>query len=221
MDWFRSYHGAPYDPKWRVIAKQLGCHAGEVAVTFWALLDAASQSRERGVTHCDAADRHRRIEEISAGFDMEFDVVQSIYSALEDRQVVKDGKISAWEKRQPKREDSSTERTRKYRERTVTQRDAPVTQRDDRTEQSRTEKKNSPKVNLRSASRRRGTRTRRNFSGPASDGWQSKTGRARISTARSSENGSGTTGKRTRSRRSLKQGITRLPATWSPTSHGF
>lgn len=143
MEWFRSYHGAPFDPKWRVIAKQAGARAGDVAVVFWALMDYASQASERGVTHGDATERHSRCEEIGIALDLDVDVVEAIYTAFEARSVIIDGRLAAWEKRQPKREDSSTERTRAYRERKVTHGDASVTHGDAREEQRRTERKST------------------------------------------------------------------------------
>jgi hypothetical protein len=144
MEWFRSYHGAPFDPKWRVIAKQAGARVGEVAAVFWALMDYASQAEERGVTHCDAEERHSRCEEIAAAFDFDEKVVDAVYAAFEARNIIADGRLVAWEKRQPKREDSSADRTRSYRERNkVTQGDAHVTPCDAREDKIREEKKDS------------------------------------------------------------------------------
>lgn len=54
------------------------------------------------------------------GFDLE--LVQRIFSSFETRGVIAGGRLQNWEKYQPKREDDSTERTRKYRERGVTMR---------------------------------------------------------------------------------------------------
>lgn len=48
MDWFRSWHGAPTDNKWLLIAKRAGVTPMMVSAVFWALLDYASQQEERG-----------------------------------------------------------------------------------------------------------------------------------------------------------------------------
>lgn len=41
MDWFRSHHGAPTDPKWQVIARRAKVTPAEVVALFWLLLDYA------------------------------------------------------------------------------------------------------------------------------------------------------------------------------------
>ena len=48
MDWFRSWHGAPTDAKWLLIARKSGTTPGQVSAVFWALLDYASQHADRG-----------------------------------------------------------------------------------------------------------------------------------------------------------------------------
>lgn len=47
-DWFRSWHGAPTDNKWLLIAKRAGVRPIHVSGTWWALLDHASQHPVRG-----------------------------------------------------------------------------------------------------------------------------------------------------------------------------
>lgn len=112
-DWFRSWHGAPTDNKWLVIARKAGVAPGVVSAVVWALLDYASQCGERGTI---------------AGFDVEtyaafsgFDEaqVQAVIDALKDKEIIDpDGGFKNWKKRQPKREDnSSTERSREFRQR--------------------------------------------------------------------------------------------------------
>ena len=46
--WWRSWHGAPTDPKWLVVAEQAHVNPGMVAAVAWALLDHASQQADRG-----------------------------------------------------------------------------------------------------------------------------------------------------------------------------
>ena len=48
IEWFRSWHGAPTDNKWLVIAKRAGVPAGMVSAVVWALFDYASQNENRG-----------------------------------------------------------------------------------------------------------------------------------------------------------------------------
>lgn len=110
MDWFRSWHGAPTDNKWRVISKKAGVSAGIVSAVVWALLDHASQNEDRG-----------SIE----GFDYEtysefsgFDVTEchAVTKALCDKGVIHNQKFISWDKRQIKREDkTATERKRNQR----------------------------------------------------------------------------------------------------------
>ena len=69
MDWFRSHHGAPTDPKWLLIAKRANVRPIHVIGTWWALLDYASQHSDRGSID---------------GFDTE---TFALFAGLEDEQV--------------------------------------------------------------------------------------------------------------------------------------
>ena len=110
IDWFRSWHGAPTDPKWLLIArnamKRSETHVtpGMVSAVVWALFDHASQAEHRGNV---------------GGFDVEtysvfsgFSVadIEAIIGAMVDKNLIFSGALSAWEKRQPKREDNSSVR---------------------------------------------------------------------------------------------------------------
>lgn len=110
LDWFRSWHGAPTDPKWLVIGKRSGAPPFAVSALMWALLDHASQADPRGdVTGFD-------FETYSAVSGMEEDQARAIFAALEAKSIVVNGRIAQWDKRQPKKEDpGSAERTRKHR----------------------------------------------------------------------------------------------------------
>jgi hypothetical protein len=108
--WWRSWHGAPLDAKWPVIAARAGVRVGVVSAVAWALMDYASQHKDRG-----------SIE----GFDTEVYAVYSgfpeneiiaIIKAMTDKGILIDGKFANWEKRQPKREDDSAARVRDWRE---------------------------------------------------------------------------------------------------------
>lgn len=111
FEWWRSHHGAPTDPKWLVIAKRAGVAPGVVAAIAWALLDHASQSDDRGLV----ADFDPETYAAYSGFE-EAQII-AVIEAMGAKGVIVEGRIAKWEKRQPKREDDSTERTRRYRER--------------------------------------------------------------------------------------------------------
>jgi hypothetical protein len=118
IDWFRSWHGAPTDSKWLLIAKRAGVAPGMVSAVVWALFDHASQNEQRG----NVDDFDVETYAVFSGFE-EANVV-SIIAALKEKAVIVSGTLSAWEKRQPKREDNSTERVREHRnamKRNVTQ----------------------------------------------------------------------------------------------------
>lgn len=144
IEWFRSWHGAPTDPKWLLIArnamKRSETHEtqitpGMVSAVVWALFDHASKAEQRG-----------NVE----GFDVETYAmfsgfqeanIAAIIDALKEKNLIISGTLSAWEKRQPKREDNSTERVRAHRnavKRNVTQGNA----REDK-EESREDKKDA------------------------------------------------------------------------------
>ncbi|MFC3227355.1 hypothetical protein ACFOGJ_08950 [Marinibaculum pumilum] len=111
FDWFRSHHGAPTDPKWQMIARRAGVRPGDVAAVWWALMDFASQHEDRG--SIDGFDP----EELAAAYGYEEDEVAKILAALEGKGLIADGRLTAWDKRQTKRDDDSAERVRAHRER--------------------------------------------------------------------------------------------------------
>lgn len=130
-DWFRSWNGAPSDPKWGVVAEACGCKSVEVSGLVWALLDYASQNEDRGSIKGFPV----RVFAHTSGLNAE--LINFILAELsaDDIAVLADGRFKSWEKRQPKREDRSTERVKEHRKRNETQRNAP--------EQSRTEQNNT------------------------------------------------------------------------------
>ena len=110
MKWFRMYNGAPGDKKWLVIAQKSKQPLPVVLSVIWELMDRASQAGTRGdVTGFDA-------EECAAYLGVSEGDIEAIYKALEDKDWIISGQLMNWSKRQPKREDSSAERTRKYRD---------------------------------------------------------------------------------------------------------
>jgi hypothetical protein len=123
-DWFRSWHGAPTDPKWVLIGRKAGITPALASAIAWALFDHASQAQPRGcVEGFDC-------EVYAAWGGLEVECVQAAVKAMQDRGMILEGMLANWSKRQPEREDNSTERTRAWRERKKTTSDAPVTQGD-------------------------------------------------------------------------------------------
>jgi hypothetical protein len=100
-DWFRSWHGAPTDPKWMLIAKRANVKPIHVSGTWWALLDHASQHPERG--RVDDFD----VETFALFAGMEEAHVSRIVTELITKGLIVAGRIAQWGKRQPKREDDT------------------------------------------------------------------------------------------------------------------
>lgn len=142
MDWFRSWHGAPTDPKWLLIAKRSETQAGVVSAIVWALFDFASQnSTERGNVDAFDAETYAAF----SGFDE--DAIRRVIECLKEKKLIIDGHLAAWEKRQTKREDHSTPRVQKHRnamKRDVT----PETAREEKIREEKIEKKDTREVAL-------------------------------------------------------------------------
>jgi hypothetical protein len=111
MDWFRSHHGAPTDPKWLLIAKRANVRPIHVIGTWWALLDYASQHSDRG--SIDGFDT----ETFALFAGLEDEHVSRIVTTLRDKGLIADDRIAQWGKRQPKKEDdTAAERKRRSRD---------------------------------------------------------------------------------------------------------
>lgn len=117
--WVRLWAGMTTDPKFRTISRKSGHPVIAVIALYCHLLLIANESDTRG--NLDRVD----IEDIASALDMDEEVVESILKAMQGR-VIRDGRLSGWNKRQPIREDSgndesgaksSTQRVRDYRER--------------------------------------------------------------------------------------------------------
>lgn len=119
MNWFRSWHGAPTDTKWLVIARKAEVAAGIVSAIAWALMDYASQHADRGSVDGFDTETYSAFSGIADG------EVIAVIAAMRAKNVI-DGanRLTNWDKRQPKREDDSTGRVKAFRQRdrdTVTQ----------------------------------------------------------------------------------------------------
>lgn len=114
IDWFRWHHGSVTDPKFALVARRAGASLPDV-LAVWAYL----------LEHASAADSRGTFESIDfEAWDCLFGYpdgrTQAIYDAMCARQLIAEGAVSSWEKRQPKREresDNSTERSRNFRQR--------------------------------------------------------------------------------------------------------
>lgn len=136
IDWFRWHHGSVTDQKFQLVARKSGATVAEVIAVWATALEAASMADERGnpgELDCEAIDCALGIAD---------GVTESILGAMAQRGLFdEDGRITAWHKRQPKRErenDNSTERSRAFRDR---QRHATPCNAMQRTETPREEKR--------------------------------------------------------------------------------
>jgi hypothetical protein len=120
--WFRSWHGAPTNPKWGLIGRKVNLPHGMVFAIAWALFDRASQAEERG--SIDGYDP----EELAYVMGCDAEDIDAVVSAMRDKGMIEGHAVSAWEKHQPKREDNSAERVKAHRKRKAGQRNAGVTQ---------------------------------------------------------------------------------------------
>lgn len=122
--WVRLWIDMPTDPKWRVIAKRAGRPISETLAVFMFML---ANAGERNETQSNADERGVLVnwsdEDVAAALDIETAHVTAICEAMQGKTL--DGnKLTGWEKRQPKREDGSSERSKEWRERKRTQANA-------------------------------------------------------------------------------------------------
>lgn len=132
MDWLRLHHDTINDPKWRVVAARSGQPLHAVLAVWMAMLVNASRSPERGTL--DGWDD----EDMGVAVGLAEDSVTAIRNAMQGK-VLDGGRLTGWEKRQPKREDGSAERAKAHRERSRTQPNA--TERERPLDKIREEKK--------------------------------------------------------------------------------
>lgn len=112
MEWYRAYHGACSDAKWPIVARKAKVSVGVVVSVWFALLESASQASERGsVENFDP-------ETVDALYGYEDGTTAAVFSVMLEKGLICDGRICAWDKRQPKREreDNSAARVRQFRE---------------------------------------------------------------------------------------------------------
>ena len=115
--WVRLWDDMPNDPKWRVTARHAQCPVSQVLAVFNHMLINASASDVPGTLS------NWNDEVVAIAIDAQTEDVTAIRRAMNG--LVLDGeRLRGWEKRQPKREDSSSSRTAEWRERKRSERDA-------------------------------------------------------------------------------------------------
>lgn len=121
MNWFRYHHGTQQDAKLSMIAKQLGVRRCEMTAVWDELMDFASRNVTRG--HTVNID----LEVIAFTQEISIENVRKIYHALEEKDVIVNGVLASWEKRQPTREDpTAAERQKEKRARDKAKKDAQL-----------------------------------------------------------------------------------------------
>ncbi len=116
MDWFRWWHGSVTDPKFQLIAKKTGVNVATVLAVWASLLEYASS-----VTQCNAMKRRGDVsgfhcDSYDALLGLDDGTTHNVMSQFVSIGLVMDDRIANWEKRQPTKEDYSTDRVRKFRE---------------------------------------------------------------------------------------------------------
>ena len=152
IQWFRWHHGSVTDPKFKLIAHKAKQSLATVIAVWAFLLEQASASDERGAfgeVDCESLDCLLGLDDGATA---------AIMLVMEARGLVEGGSVSAWEKRQPKRErvdENSTERSRAFRQKKrqetpedndATPSNATQHQETPRVEKRREEKKNNPQA---------------------------------------------------------------------------
>ncbi len=102
--WLRLWHDMPTDPKFRVIAKasKQPLHL-VIALYVCMMVDASKNNVSRGVTQCHD-------EDLAVTLDCDMSQIEDIKRAMQGRLLDND-RLTGWENRQPKREDSGNPET--------------------------------------------------------------------------------------------------------------
>lgn len=116
IDWFRWHHGTVTDQKFPLIAKRAGASVAEVIAVWACLLESASMNEdERGILRGEPD-----FEAMDCALGVPDGRSAAIFQAMCDRDLIDhELRVTAWPRRQPKREregDHSTERVKAFRE---------------------------------------------------------------------------------------------------------
>lgn len=111
IQWFRWHHGSVNDPKFGRAAKKAGSTL-PVVIAIWAcILERASAADDRGnYSGLDCAD-------VDYLMGLEDGQTESVIQGMREVGLIDSERVSAWDKRQPKREreDDSSDRVEKHR----------------------------------------------------------------------------------------------------------
>jgi hypothetical protein len=100
MDWFRAYHGMPYDPILGVVAKRVNTNSAEALAVLVALLDYASRNVPRGSLEGFDA------EPVATALGLEPEMVEAMVDCLRAKRFITDeNAIFGWEQLQPRAND--------------------------------------------------------------------------------------------------------------------
>lgn len=112
FEWFRWYVGTVDEKKFTLVARKAQVPRVIVLGVWQSIIEHAATRQDRG--SLEGYD----FEENAACLEIEPDVVERVYRALEEKEVIVAGRLKNWEKRQPKNEDpTATQRKREQRER--------------------------------------------------------------------------------------------------------
>lgn len=103
-EWFRLWHDMPNDPKWRTIARSSAQPLSLVLAVALHVMTDASRNVTRGHVSVTA-------EDIASALDVTEADIQAVLDAMQGR-VMDGGRLTGWEKRQPKKEDVGNPQTR-------------------------------------------------------------------------------------------------------------
>lgn len=169
IDWFRWHHGSVNDQKFPLVARRAGASVAEVIAVWACLLERASMNEESRGQLGDVPD----FEAMDCALGLPDGRCEAVFAALQQRGMVDEAMgITAWDKRQPRREDTTAaDRKRAQRERdAAAQRVTPpdvtqchaesrdVTACHDRGEERREEKENPPSLRSGGSAPKRATR---------------------------------------------------------------
>lgn len=131
--WVRLWVELPHDPKLRTIARNANTTVANVLAVLVTLLADAANAPERGSPTIET-------EDLASGLDLEHVQVAAIIEAMQGR-VLDRGRLAGWERRQPKREDGSAERSKAWREENANATERNRTRGDARGEERRVEER--------------------------------------------------------------------------------
>lgn len=125
IDWFRWHHGSVTDPKFALVARRAKTSLPNVLAVWAYVLEKASASEHRG-EFGDLDD-----EAIDCLFGLDDGTTASILDHMQARELVDHNSVTAWDKRQPKREregdETAAERKAAQRAREAAAKAAQVT----------------------------------------------------------------------------------------------